>query len=165
NWRGKTWRAERFAALVQRLTAAEGLLPGARVAVLAAAHERAQAAPALAAVPAARRIDLVGATDLLTAAAVLKRAALFIGNDTGLMHMAAAVGVPTLGLFGPSPAARFAPWGDRTAIVRTPLSPEELTSAPGYDYRTTDTLMDGLEVDAVAAAAQALLRGLAGAAA
>ncbi len=36
NWRGKQWRAERFAELAQRLTAADGPLPGARVAVLAA---------------------------------------------------------------------------------------------------------------------------------
>src|SRR5205085_8020560 len=99
NWRGKQWRGERFAALAERLVASGGPLPGARVTVLAAAHERAQAAPLLAQGGA---IDLVGKTDLLTAAAVLRRAALFIGNDTGLMHIAAAVGAPTLGLFGPS---------------------------------------------------------------
>src|SRR6266702_4493873 len=51
NWRGKQWRAERFAELAQRLTATGGPLPGARVAVLAAAHERAQAAPLLSAMP------------------------------------------------------------------------------------------------------------------
>src|SRR6185437_12471381 len=45
NWRGKQWRAERFAELALRLTAAGAPLAGARVAVLAAAHERAQAAP------------------------------------------------------------------------------------------------------------------------
>ena len=104
NWRGKEWRAERFADLAQRLTAADGLLPGARVAVLAAAHEREQAEPLLAAIPPHRHIDLVGKVDLLTAAAVLRRCALFIGNDTGLMHIAAASGTPTLGLFGPSPS-------------------------------------------------------------
>ena len=54
NWRGKQWRAERFAELARRLTAADGPLPGARVAVLAAAHERAQAEPLLAAIPPRR---------------------------------------------------------------------------------------------------------------
>jgi ADP-heptose:LPS heptosyltransferase len=164
NWRGKQWRAERFAELAQRLTAAGGPLPGARIAVLAAAHERAQAAPLLSAVPRARVIDLVGRTDLLTAAAVLRRAALFIGNDTGLMHIAAAVGVPTLGLFGPSPVEQYAPWGASTAFVRTALAPEALYE-PGYDHRTTDTLMDSLSVEMAEAAARQLWRRAASAAA
>src|SRR5438034_6481935 len=67
NWRGKQWRAERFAELAQRLTAADGLLAEAPVSVLAAGHERKQAAPLLAAIPPHRRIDLVGELDLLTA--------------------------------------------------------------------------------------------------
>src|SRR5579884_258733 len=79
NWRGKKWRAGRSAELAAKLTAAGGILPGARVAVLAAAHERAQAEPLLAAIPEGRRIDLVGRVDLLTAAAALARCALFIG--------------------------------------------------------------------------------------
>ncbi len=159
NWRGKQWHAERFAALALRLTAAEGLFPGARVAVLAAAHERPQATPLLAALPPERRLDLVGRADLLTAAAALRRCMLFIGNDTGLMHIAAAAGVPTLGLFGPSPEAHYAPWGARTAVVRTRLSYEALVGAPGYDYRTTDTLMGSLPVEDVEAAVRQLWAG------
>jgi ADP-heptose:LPS heptosyltransferase len=165
NWRGKQWRAERFAELALRLTNADGPWPGARVAVLAAAHERTQAAPLLAAIPASRRLDLVGRTDLLTAAAVLKRAALFIGNDTGIMHIAAAIGTPTLGLFGPSRPEHYAPWGSHTAVVTTPVSYEELVGAPGYDHRSTDTLMDSLEVGAVDAAARRLWAGVSGEAA
>src|SRR6266700_4602677 len=124
NWRGKQWRAGRFAELAQRLTGAGGPLAGARVAVLAAAHERAQAAPLLAAPGGV--IDLVGKTDLLTAAAVLRRCSLFIGNVTGLMHIAAASGTPTLGLFGPSPVEQYAPWGECTAVAHTALSPKAL---------------------------------------
>lgn len=157
NWRGKQWRAERFAELAWRMTGAMGPLPGARVAVMAAAHERAQAAPLLAALPPARVIDLVGKTDLLTAAAVLRRSSLFIGNDTGLMHIAAASGTPTLGLFGPSPAAQYAPWGSRTAFVRTAV-PSEALFGPGFDHRTTDTLMDSLSVEMAEAAACRLWR-------
>jgi ADP-heptose:LPS heptosyltransferase len=164
NWRGKEWRAERFADLTERLTAADALLPGARVAVLAAAHERSQVEPVLAAIPPSRRIDLVGKTDLLTAAAVLQRCALFIGNDTGLMHIAAAVGTPTLGLFGPSPSDQYAPWGPQTALVRSTDRPDAMFG-PGFDHRTTDTLMDGLSVDAAEAAAHQLWRSVASAAA
>jgi len=152
NWRGKQWRAERFAELAQRLTAPDAPFAGARVAVLAAAHERPQAEPLLAALPPGRVIDLVGQTDLLTAAAVLRRCALFIGNDTGLMHIAAAAGVPTLGLFGPSPVEQYAPWGRCTGVVLTTPSGAALFP-PDFDHRTTDTLMDSLSVAQVEAAA------------
>lgn len=158
NWRGKQWRAERFAELAQILTAPEGILPGARIAVMAAAHERTQAEPLLAALPKSRLIDLVGGSDLLTVAAALKRMALFVGNDTGLTHIAAAVGVPTLGLFGPSHPTRFAPWGERTAFVQTAIPYDALVGTPGYDHRTTGTLMDSLTVDAVEAAVRDLWR-------
>jgi heptosyltransferase-3 len=164
NWRGKQWRAERFAELATRLTAPGGLLPGARVAVLAAGHERVQAEPLLAAIPSDRRIDLVGEVDLLTAAAVLRRCALFVGNDTGLMHIAAASGTPTLGLFGPSPVSQYAPWGRRTAVARSADPPETMFGS-GFDHRTTDTLMDGLSVAAAEAAARRLWLSVASAAA
>lgn len=157
NWRGKTWPAERFAELVRRLTGADGILPGARVAVFAAANERDSARPVLEAVPQVRLIDLVGRVDLPTAAAALKRCALYVGNDSGLMHLAAAAGAPTLGLFGPSREEHYAPWGERTAVVRTPVPYKEMFPAD-YDYRTTETLMESLGVDAVEAAAVGLLR-------
>jgi ADP-heptose:LPS heptosyltransferase len=157
NWRGKQWRAARFAALAERLTAPDGPLPDARVAVFAAAAERDQAQPVLDAIPAARRIDLVGGVDLPQAAACLARCRLFVGNDSGLMHLAAAAGAPTLGLFGPSDERRYRPWSPRAAYVRTPESRDALFATPGFDHRTTDTLMDGLTVDAVDRAARDLL--------
>jgi heptosyltransferase-3 len=164
NWPAKQWRAERFAELAARLTAAAGPLPGSRVAVLAAAHERELAEPVLAALPPGRRIDLVGRVDLLTAAAVLRRCAMFIGNDTGLMHIAAASRTPTLGLFGPSPVAQYAPWGRRAAWVCS-ADPPEAMFGPGFDHRTTGTLMDGLSVDAAEAAARRLWQSVESAAA
>jgi lipopolysaccharide export system permease protein len=163
NWRGKEWRAERFAELAQRLTAPGGLFPGARVAVLAAAHERAQALPLIEAL-GARAIDLVGKIHLLTVAAVIKRSALFIGNDTGLMHLAAATGTPTLGLFGPSPIDQYAPWGPHTAVVSTAIPHKDLIP-PDFDRLTTDTLMDSLSVEMAEEAARQLWARVAGKAA
>lgn len=159
NWRGKQWRAERFAELASRLTRAGGPLGGFRVAVLTAPNERSQAEPLLAAIPPGRSIDLVGKLDLLTAASVLRRSAMFIGNDTGLMHLAAAVDTPTLGLFGPSPVAQYAPWGRHTACVCS-ADPPEVMFGPGFDHRTTGTLMNGLSVDAAEAAAAKLWRSV-----
>jgi ADP-heptose:LPS heptosyltransferase len=115
NWPGKVWPAERFVALTRALLA--GPLAGARVVVLAGpgAAERALAAPVLAALAGA--VDLAGRLSLTEAAACLERAALFVGNDSGLMHLAAAAGAPTLGLFGPTPAGEYAPAGRRAAAV------------------------------------------------
>jgi lipopolysaccharide heptosyltransferase III len=159
NWPPKSWPADRFAALAARLTGPDGILPGARIAVFGAAEERAAAQPILDSLPAARRIDLVGRAELGTVAACLARLALYVGNDSGLTHMAAAVGTPTLALFGPSRPEIYGPWGERTAIATTTLSYDELTGAPGYDHRNfAARLMDTLSVDAAAAAAVALWR-------
>lgn len=163
NWPGKQWRAGYFSALVERLTGPTGILPNARIAVFASSQERNQVIPLLDALPATQCLDLVGQTDLPVAAAALKRCAFFVGNDSGLMHMAAAVGIPTLGLFGPSRTTHYAPWGDKTAAVRTMKSYDEIVNAPGYDHRTTGTLMDSLTVDMAEASARDLWRRVANA--
>lgn len=141
NWAGKVWPAERFVALFRTLAER---LPGARAAVFAGpgSAERAMAAPVLAALPGA--VDLVGQLSLPEAAAALQRCRLFVGNDSGLMHLAAAAGTPTLGLFGPTPASEYAPAGRRAAAVLAP-------GRPGH------AAMDGLTVQQVADAAGALL--------
>jgi heptosyltransferase-3 len=158
NWRGKMWRGSRFTELIERLTAPDGMLPNARVVVLGSAEERNLAQPVLAGLRPPRRIDLIGKIDLLTAYTVLRRCAMYIGNDSGLMHLSAAAGIPTLGLFGPSRIEHYAPWGERAGVVCTPIPFQALVGAPGYDHRTTDTLMDSLTVDMVEEAAVELYR-------
>lgn len=157
NWGGKQWPAERFAETVRRLTSPGGALPEARVAVVGAAAERPAAQPVIDAVPPERRIDLVGRTDLLTLAACLERSRLYIGNDSGLMHMAAAAGAPTLGLFGPSREELYHPWGEHAAWVRTDASYRDIVEAPEFDYRSQRSLMTTLPVERVVAAAAELL--------
>jgi ADP-heptose:LPS heptosyltransferase len=117
NWHRKVWPAERFAELALSLTAPDGALPGAGIAILGGPgdQERSMATPVLTALPQA--LDLVGKLDLPEVAAVLARAAIFIGNDSGLMHLAAAAGAPTLGLFGPTPSDEYGPAGPRAQAV------------------------------------------------
>ncbi|HKM62656.1 MAG TPA: glycosyltransferase family 9 protein [Acidisphaera sp.] len=114
----KIWPADRFAALFRALAA--GPLPGAVPVVLAGPGEteRAGAAPLLALLPEA--VDLCGKLSLPEAAAVIGRCALYVGNDSGLMHMAAACGVPTIGLCGATldRADEMAPAGLRAAWAR-----------------------------------------------
>jgi ADP-heptose:LPS heptosyltransferase len=118
NWVGKAWPAERFARAARELLGPGGPLAGGRLMVVGGPADRREATPVLAAVPRDRVIDLVGREDLLVIYAALRRARLFIGGDSGLMHMAAAAGAPTLGLFGPSDERLYAPWGEKARMVR-----------------------------------------------
>jgi len=153
NWFAKTWPADRFIMLLKILTGPGGILPGARIAVIAAPGEEAQARPVLESIPEDRRIDLIakGKPDL--AAACLARCDFFVGNDSGLTHSAAAAGVPTLGLFGPSWPHIYRPWGPYAGYIATPKNFAELIGYPAYDSKTAPCLMEGLSVDSVAAAA------------
>jgi len=158
NWGGKMWPGDRFAELALRLTAADGILPGARIAVFGGPGEEALATATLAGLPADRVLDFVGRLELPVLSAALRRCALYIGNDSGLMHLAAASGVPTLGLFGPSRERAYGPWGEKTASVRTDLSYDEIIAQPGYDYRSQDSHMLTLGVDKAQRAAEHLWR-------
>ena len=55
-------------------------------------------------------VDMVGKLEWGEMAAVIERCTLFLGNDTGAMHLAAAVGTPVVAIFGPSDPARYGPW-------------------------------------------------------
>lgn len=107
NWSGKVWPAASFAELWARLSPQ---CPGARLAVFygPGETEKQMAAPVLA-LPGAT--DAGGRFSLAETAAMLGQCSLFVGNDSGLMHLAAAAGTPTLGLFGPSRASEYAPAG------------------------------------------------------
>src|SRR3546814_8455790 len=72
------------------------------------------------------------------------------------MHLAAAAGTPTLGLFGPSPEARYRPWGPKASFVRPPESFEQLTGAPGFDFAARQCFMESLGVEAAETAARRL---------
>jgi heptosyltransferase-3 len=64
-------------------------------------------------------INLAGKTTLLQAAAVLSRTKLFVGNDSGLGHIAAAMGTPTVTLFGPGDPARYHPWHPQARWIQS----------------------------------------------
>lgn len=115
NWEPKTWPADRFAAFFRQLN-----LPGAVPVVVGGPgpFEAKLAAPVLQMLPEA--IDMVGRLTLSQVVALMQLATLFIGNDSGLMHMAAAAGTPTIGLFGPTDAETYGPTGPRAIKVAAP---------------------------------------------
>jgi len=146
NWRGKTWRADHFLELLERLTASGEVFEGYKIALFGHISERAQVEKLIAGLAPSQTIDLIGELDLPTVYACLKRCLFYVGNDSGLMHMAVAAQIPTLGLFGPTQEKLYGPWGENCATVRT-ATPFEDLFGPDFNHRTTDSLMDSLSVD------------------
>ena len=150
NWIGKTWPAENFIEVIKSITADNGILPHARVAVFAAPGEEADAYKVLNSVPKDRQLDVIAKGTPGEAAAALSRCALYIGNDSGLMHCAAAAGIPTFGLFGASYVDIYGPYGPNTAYAHTPESYDELTNFEGYNAKTLKhSLMTSLKIETV----------------
>ncbi len=150
NWIGKTWEPEKFIEVMQWLTGDGGMFPHARVAVFAAPGEEAQAQPVLMSIAEDKRIDGIAKGNPGEVAAALSLCDFYIGNDSGLMHAAAASHVPTVGVFGPSYPNLYAPWGDHTAYARTPETFDQLIDFEGYAPEILDrTLMTSLSVEAV----------------
>lgn len=150
NWIGKTWPAENFIELIQWLTSREGKFPNARVAVFAAPGEEDQANPVLNSIPEDRRIDGIAKGNPAEVACALSKCDFYIGNDSGLMHAAAACGIPTVGLFGPSYPHLYAPYGPHTSYAQTPETFDQLIDFEGYSPETLDrTLMDSLKTSKV----------------
>ncbi|HEU5439027.1 MAG TPA: glycosyltransferase family 9 protein [Ktedonobacterales bacterium] len=109
----KRWPAERFGALAHEL-AAGGWSP----LLVEGPADQAAVAEALAVagdeMPVARGLS-VGAL-----AALLRRCAASVGNDSGVSHLAGLLGMPALALFGPTDPAVWAPLGRRVRVLRTP---------------------------------------------
>lgn len=149
------WPVERFADVVARLVAEFDAL----IFVTGLAEDEADAAVIRAAAPERVR-SLCGQTGMRRMASLIARADLLLCADTGPMHLVNASGTPSVVLFGPTPAARFAPLvGDVTVIAAARCCREELHEtcdwAPGAAY---SACMETLDVDAVYAAVAGSLR-------
>jgi hypothetical protein len=144
----KRWPHERFAAVARRLTT--GALLGARIVVLSAATRDEEIVARIVSSLDADGVPASGAgLDLLAAAALAERATLCIGNDNALTHIAAAMGAPTLTLFGPTDERVRSPRGPRARTLRG-KSFEDAALDEG-------AAMDDISIDAVEAAALDLL--------
>ncbi len=146
----KAWPAERFAELAGRLAEKYGC----RVLIGGDARER-DLAEAIRANARAAAVSLAGRLTLRQYAAVLKRCALFVGNDNGPMHMAAALGVPLVALFGPSNPAEWGPRGARTEVLYRGLDCRRCFHPTCT--RGEESCMRQITVDEVFAAASKLL--------
>ena len=115
----RRWPAERFGAIAARLAREDG----ARVVITGSQSERDKTDAVLrAAGPhvSGRIQDLGGALSIGALNALFRRADLVITNDSGPMHLAAAQGAPTVGLFGPETPVMYAPIGRRAKVHYAP---------------------------------------------
>ena len=142
-WASKLWPTDRFAAVARAIHDRHGVRS---LVVWGGAEERLAAERIVAA--AAGAAVMAPATTLQDLGEVCRLARLFISSDTGPLHLAAAVGTPCIGLFGPVPAGRNGPYGPQHVTVEPPVS-----LRPAWDDRKTDThAMAGIEVADVVAA-------------
>ncbi|MFO7785737.1 MAG: lipopolysaccharide heptosyltransferase II [Thermodesulfobacteriota bacterium] len=146
----KRWPAERFAEIADR-AATEW---GAGILILGSAGDR-ESCRAVAAAMRHTPVDLCGRTGLSEAVAVIDACDLFLTNDSGLMHVSAALGVPTVAVFGSTDPVATGPRGPHSRVVRNPVecSPCLRPVCP-EDYRC----MLGISPDKVWEAACALVR-------
>ncbi|MDB9972268.1 glycosyltransferase family 9 protein [Alphaproteobacteria bacterium] len=147
NWAAKVWPSECFALLIQKLLTHNELL-GAKIILVGGPGEEEVGEELISKLKGIKPINLIG-KPILPTAAIFSLSKIFIGNDSGLMHLAAATGIPTLGLFGPTDNNLYAPSGKNAMYVRTPESPEELMDIPAFNHRTSLSLMRTLTIEMV----------------
>jgi lipopolysaccharide heptosyltransferase I len=143
NWPTKRWPAEYFAELVGPLYSRFGL-----TSVVAGGPDALEAARLM-----PNAINLVGKTSLRQLVALFERAALVIANDTGPMHIAAALGRPLVTPYGPTNPVRTGPFGRMDTVARV-----DIPCSPCYSRTCShQSCMKWLKVEAVLKLAEAQL--------
>jgi heptosyltransferase I len=143
-WGAKRWPAERYGRVAAAL-AADGL----RSVINFGPGEESLARDAESASNGAAIPLQCSMGELI---ALTRRAKLFIGGDTGPLHLAAALAIPVVAIFGPTDPARNGPYGTRSIVLRNPESPTTHARNP-----QPDDAMLAITVETVAAAARTLL--------
>lgn len=143
-WKTKLWGDDKFAELIRRLPSKRVVLTGS--AADAVRCERiAQGAR-----------NLAGKTSLLELAELYRRCAVLISNDTGPMHIAAAVGTPVVAIFGPTDPVLTGPYGKQHVVLRAGVDCSPCFS-DRCRHQPTMECMDKVTVEHVLAAAQRFL--------
>jgi len=137
---GKRWPASRFAGVADALVQAN---PRVVIVLIGGKEEQPVADEMIAACAPETRdrlISFVGACDLGGTLGIISHLDLFVGNDTAVTHMAVALRIPTVALFGPTNPRKWGNYGDRNRVLES-----------------VDGAMDGIDIDKVAAAARELI--------
>lgn len=145
-WGAKQWPAERYSRVARQLAAW-----GLKSIVNYGPGEEGLAREVETASPGAARAFPCTISEFI---AVTRQAKLFIGGDTGPLHLAAALGIPVVAIFGPTDPARNGPYGTGSIVLRNPASATTHSRNPQPDRGMLE-----ISVDAVVSAAGTLLAG------
>jgi lipopolysaccharide heptosyltransferase II len=145
----KRWPAERFAFVADSLIRERN----AAALFVGTEGERAQVAGMVATLPEGA-FNLAGKTDLLQLAALLSRVDLLVCNDSGPMHLAAALGTPVVAIFGPTDPKKVGPYGEGHRVFKS-----EIDCAPCRRSRCVQAgaCLAAISAEEVARAAQSFL--------
>jgi heptosyltransferase-1 len=147
-WETKLWEEEKFAELCDRIRLEMGIpviLTGGSAGPLDRIRARMKT----------QAVNLGGRTTLRELACLYRQAAFVITTDSGPMHLAAAVGTPTVALFGPTDPGRTGPYGRGHRVIR-----RTLTCMPCFQKRCdTKQCMREIDVEEVIAASKEILEG------
>ncbi|MEQ1936560.1 MAG: glycosyltransferase family 9 protein, partial [Fimbriimonadaceae bacterium] len=113
----KLWRADRFAAIGRRWLEQQS----ARIVIVGGETDRVVAEAVSTGIDSDRVVNLCGAGSLPVAGETIRRASVFLGNDSGLSHLAAAVGTPVVAISGPGDPSEVAPFGMGAVTVKKTL--------------------------------------------
>jgi heptosyltransferase-2 len=142
--RWKQWPIDRYRTLIERMLSE---MPAARIVLFGNPLEVKMSAELIRGLES-RVILAAGQTSVKQVAALIQRCRWLICNDSGLMHVAVAVGTPVVAIYGPTDIRRTRPWGTRHVIIRhdMPCSPcfrlegeDELRKCPHHDCLMTIT--------------------------
>lgn len=148
NWSPKIWPEDNFIALIKCLTAPNGPFPNSYILLHGALNENEKIQKIKIRLPHDQVISFVGCT-LQVAAAALQKSVLYIGNDSGLTHLAAAAGTPTVSIFGPTNETLYAPWGNHCIAVRGDKSYQSYELDATAKSRSDNSMISGPDVDKV----------------
>ncbi len=148
-WLGRRWPTERFAVLATRLMREEGPFANHRLLIIGWEAERDTLQALRMATPRAQMMEVGGEVTVLNAYAALRQAVLFVGNDELCLHIAAAAGLPTFGLFGPSDEAD-APISGNVLTIRGPRRLSDIQTVDPKLRQNVCHMLD-LTIDRVAA--------------
>ena len=155
----RRWPWDRFAELISAV-------PNAHFVLFGTIEEEETNRSILKAVKATGRVTLVNDKTVRRVSAIIRACDFFISNDSGLMHIAAAVGTPVIAIIGPTNPAYIHPWGVEHKVITAPAkclhcfryspTPLHCTNTPPFECLT------GITVDMVAEAAKEFLAKFAG---
>lgn len=150
--RYKRWPVASYVSVAKHL-----IHKGHSIILVGGKNDRAEAAEVMHLINRPEIHNLTGALNIKEVAELFSESALFVGGDSGLAHLAAAVGIPRVSLFGSTDDRKWARADDHSHVVRRPVACSPCAMFGYYKSCQTIECMSGISVDDVSSACEAAL--------